>query len=438
MLPANVTTPFDAAQLHPPATACADSIASALLVLSADPADPTDPTATSLLSLCFTEWKHTHSTSYNSKIEHDRRFMLWIDAARTSHAARATAICPVTKRNILGMNGLADRDSQEFRQLLSGRRADSSSSSATFTNDLSDCPWWNFVCSFRRHWYFENGHLVRVNTPSDTVSSGTTTYDLKNGELPQTVDWRESGAVGAIAYQGSCGACWAMAAAGATESALFLKYGKSPTVCVAELLTCDTTTYACDGGWPQNAFEFLAKKGARVWDVDETCAATEPDTVLELTSSYEKSSVCAVLTDEAADAGLTYNGISGYSYATSPCACYSSGAGCGCRSQNEALMARNIASNGPAAICVDSSTWKYYSGGVITAANIGCESKFGSMVHCLQVVGFVLDQDGGGDGSYWILKNQWGEGWGVNGYAYVQMGTNACGVANDVTMADVK
>ena len=75
------------------------------------------------------------------------------------------------------------------------------------------------------------------------------------------------------------------------------------------------------------------------------------------------------------------------------------------------------------------------------------------MNHCVQAVGYAFndgfdggDDDGGensGSGSgdetqrdgYWIIRNQWGTNWGMNGYIYVAMGDNVCGVLNDMTQA---
>ena len=91
------------------------------------------------------------------------------------------------------------------------------------------------------------------------------------------------------------------------------------------------------------------------------------------------------------------------------------------------------------------------------------------MNHCVQVVGYAFTTDadcngedcdgeeqnngnsgsGSGSGSnsksgsgdsgqrrgYWIIRNQWGENWGLNGYVWVAMGENTCGVLNDMTIA---
>jgi C1A family cysteine protease len=82
-------------------------------------------------------------------------------------------------------------------------------------------------------------------------------------------------------------------------------------------------------------------------------------------------------------------------------------------------------------------------------SDTGCGSAFLDMNHCVQVVGyaFTTSSNNGDDGSrdnggsrdggkregYWIVKNQWSNYWGMNGYAYLAMGENTCGILNDMT-----
>ena len=46
--------------------------------------------------------------------------------------------------------------------------------------------------------------------------------------------------------------------------------------------------------------------------------------------------------------------------------------------------------------------------------------------HEVAVVGWGVEN---GE-EYWHVRNSWGTSWGINGYIRVQMGKNACGIAN--------
>ena len=159
-----------------------------------------------------------------------------------------------------------------------------------------------------------------------------------------------------------------------------------------------------------------------------------------------------------------YGKIKGYGYTTDRCVCYTDGTGCDCDEQNERLAVMNLATYGPATVCLEASTWQDYAGGIMTT-DIGCSSAFLDMNHCVQAVGYAYtdvdgddDDDGNGnqgsnshsgsgsgsrsgdsnDGQregYWIIRNQWSDYWGMNGYAYVAMGANTCGILNDMTQA---
>jgi hypothetical protein len=42
-------------------------------------------------------------------------------------------------------------------------------------------------------------------------------------------------------------------------------------------------------------------------------------------------------------------------------------------------------------------------------------------------------RDDGSREGYWIIRNQWSAYWGYDGYIFVAMGDNTCGVLNDMT-----
>lgn len=166
--------------------------------------------------------------------------------------------------------------------------------------------------------------------------------------------------------------------------------------------------------------------------------------------------------DNGNSGGSRYGKIKGYGYATERCVCYTDGTGCDCDEQDEQTAILNMATYGPATVCLEASLWQDYAGGIITSA-IGCGSAFLDLNHCVQAVGYAFYNvnDGGGGGEeeeaeqgsqsgsqdnhdsgdseeiegYWIICNQWSSNWGMNGYVYVAMGENTCGVLNDMTQA---
>ena len=72
--------------------------------------------------------------------------------------------------------------------------------------------------------------------------------------------------------------------------------------------------------------------------------------------------------------------------------------------------------NGPSAIAMDASspdlTWLKDSPFTST-----CNTN---VDHAVLLVGWTKDN--------WIIKNSWGDEWGINGYLYLARGSNKCGV----------
>lgn len=330
--------------------------------------------------------------------------------------------------------------------------------SDSYENGSNHCSWYDASCWLRN-----------IFQP---IYSITNENKYNNYNYPSSVDWRKIGAVTSIHSQGSCGACWAITAVETIESANYISTGELIDLSEQEIIICDDSCEMCSGGWPQNAYEYvmenngLPKESGYDGDLlmtmtlvkegqSDELTENEMDTIREATCPASNSGSQKNGNNNSNNDNPRYAQIEGYAYATDRCVCYTDGSGCNCDEQNEMLAVMNVASFGPATVCLDASTWQDYTGGIITAES-GCSSEFLEMNHCVQAVGYAFQEvendesdrkdknSRSDDGKnkqlegYWIIRNQWSKYWGMNGYAYVAMGSNTCGVLNDMTQVFVK
>jgi C1A family cysteine protease len=70
----------------------------------------------------------------------------------------------------------------------------------------------------------------------------------------------------------------------------------------------------------------------------------------------------------------------------------------------------SLLQNGPVAISIASQNWEYYSSGTLT-----CGAR-PTIDHAVLLIGYTSNT--------WIIKNQWGTDWGVNGFAEITRNTS--------------
>ncbi|KAJ7570323.1 hypothetical protein O6H91_01G115200 [Diphasiastrum complanatum] len=199
--------------------------------------------------------------------------------------------------------------------------------------------------------------------------------------VPDSIDWRQKGAVTAVKNQGNCGGCWAFSTTGAIEGINKIFSGDLISLSEQELLDCDTRVdNGCNGGLMQNAFQFIVENGGIDTESDYPYKAVQ-----SFCDSNKKNARVVVIDGYKTIPGGDENTLK-QAVATQPVSVAIEGAGA------------NI---------------QHYAGGVYTGP---CGEKVN---HGVLVVGY--DSENALD--YWIVKNSWGAAWGEAGYVRIRRNT---------------
>ncbi|XP_069685411.1 cathepsin L-like peptidase [Periplaneta americana] len=217
-----------------------------------------------------------------------------------------------------------------------------------------------------------------------------------NVQLPDSIDWREKGAVTPVKDQGHCGSCWAFGATGALEGQHFRKTGKLISLSEQNLVDCSGSygNDGCDGGVIDRAYDYVKDNNG----IDT-----------EVSYPYEaKNDTCRF---NPKNVGATDVGFIDIQFGS-----------------EEDLQAA-VATIGPISVAIfaDLTEFFHYKSGVFY--NDRCSSEPFSLDHAVLVVGYGKDEKSGQ--KYWLVKNSWGEDWGESGYIKMARNrNNNCGIAS--------
>ncbi|XP_043252998.1 cathepsin O-like [Colletes gigas] len=228
-----------------------------------------------------------------------------------------------------------------------------------------------------------------------------TDRDKRSADVPLKIDWREKGVVNPVRGQGSCGACWAFSTVEVIESMFAIKNGTLYSLSVQEMIDCAKNgNFGCEGGDVCSLLSWLLLSKAKILQ-----ESTYPLT--------RKTSTCQL--------GKTLDKESGIRIKDFTCDSF--------RDAEDELLV-TLASHGPVAAAVNALSWQNYLGGVI---QYHCDGSFDNLNHAVQIVGY--DKSAGIP--HYIVKNSWGSSFGDKGYMYIGIGSNLCGIANQVSSLDV-
>lgn len=245
------------------------------------------------------------------------------------------------------------------------------------------------------------GMYLNKNPKFDNIETHSKPVDVYQAtNIPETYDWRSNtpSVVTPVYNQEQCGSCWAFSATETIESAWALAGNALEKFSMQQIVSCDKTSYGCNGGEPYSAYEYIISAGG-----------------IESYSSYPYRSGDGVTGSCQFNKADIAAKISNWAWVSRSDVATPKG--------NETAMMSGSYTYGPLSICVDASTWQYYTGGVVTS---GCGTQ---LDHCVQLVGW----NSANGVNYWTVRNSWGVTWGNSGYIYVVRDKDMCGIANEVT-----
>ncbi|KAI5695111.1 hypothetical protein M8J76_010703 [Diaphorina citri] len=247
---------------------------------------------------------------------------------------------------------------------------------------------------------FKTGHLpVPAEQEQAILDDREEVEKLLNrsykGPLPDDLDWRDKNIVSPVMAQNGCGACWAFALAGMLEGQYALATKTLVPLSKSQLVECDHQDYGCHGGYVWQAVKYTHRMG------------------LESEADYPYRN----------DHGKTYH----CQYNSSKIKVYSDKY---YKFRGANTILQMLVQHGPVVALMNSHLLHSYTAGMIFADPSNCDPARWAMNHVVLIVGYGREGVHGDSTPFWIVKNSWGENWGVYGYFRIERGANACGIEN--------
>jgi len=207
-----------------------------------------------------------------------------------------------------------------------------------------------------------------------------------------TVNWATKGAVTPVKNQGQCGSCWAFSTTGSVEGAHFLRVGALVSLSEQNLVDCSTAqgNMGCQGGLMDQAFQYIISNNGIDTEASYPYTATGPNSC-----EFSSSNVGAMLKSFTDVASGDENAL------------------------------QTAVTQQPVSVAIDASqpSFQLYQSGVYNEP--ACSSS--QLDHGVLAVGYGSDSS---NTAYWIVKNSWGTGWGMQGYIWMSRNAqNQCGIA---------
>lgn len=247
----------------------------------------------------------------------------------------------------------------------------------------------------------KTGLVMRHHHENEIRNPTADIPDIDVKDLPTEFDWTEKNAVTSVKNQGNCGSCWSFSVTGNIEGLHAIKSGKLEAYSEQELLDCDTTDNACNGGYMDDAFKAIEKIGGLELEDQYPYQAKKQKKCL-YNSTMSRVKVKGVVDMPKGD---------------------------------EVAIQKYLVANGPISIGINAAAMQFYRGGVSHPWKILCRKS--DLDHGVLLVGYGIKSYPLFNKTlpYWKIKNSWGPKWGEQGYYRIYRGDNSCGVAEMASSA---
>ena len=260
-------------------------------------------------------------------------------------------------------------------------------------NHNANASMWGYTLSMNEYADMDGAEFASMMNGYRGSNHGKNPLYVSSGKVTASnVDWRDKGYVTGVKNQGQCGSCWAFSTTGSVEGQHFKSTGKLVSLSEQNLVDCSSAegNHGCQGGLMDNGFEYIIKNNG----IDTE--ASYPYTAENGKCHFKSSEVGAQIS----------------SYKDIP-------------QEDCDALASALEEIGPISVAMDAShlSFQLYHSGVYDPF-LCSQTK---LDHGVLVVG----QDVGKNA--WIVKNSWGEGWGMKGYFEITKKHNKCGLCTQAS-----
>jgi len=242
----------------------------------------------------------------------------------------------------------------------------------------------------------DGGHSQRLMMHADkkTEASLPASFDSRT-------QWPQCKSISDIKNQGTCGSCYAMAAAATLSDRFCIATNATGSQVVLSpqwIVSCFEEDLGCSGGFTEQTWRGLAARGT----VSEACV-----------SFKGVWSQCPTTCDHSGDEMEFYRSREPYGVWDSR--------------NSTAAIQREIMQHGP----VEATFWVFSDFKYLTRGGVYTRTAGSTLngAHAVRIIGWGTTTTGQ---DYWLVANSWGRSWGSDGFFKIARGTNECGLEDHV------